>query len=109
MNLYHSSALTPAQQIVARNAIKRLNKINHIFGKARHKLDDLVEACGSEAKAFDKLNEAAQAALKNGRLNLKNGINTETVVTVNGVDVVLVGGRVINGRFVLGSASRSRL
>ena len=45
-------------------------------------------------------------ALKSGKLNLKNGINTQTRVNVNGVDVDLVGGRVVNGRFQIGSASR---
>ena len=45
-------------------------------------------------------------ALKSGKLNLKNGINTQTRVNVNGVDVYLVGGRVVNGRFQIGSASR---
>ena len=43
--------------------------------------------------------DAAQNALKGGKLNLKNGINTQTRVNVNGVDVDLVGGRVVNGRF----------
>lgn len=48
----------------------------------------------------------AQKAFKDGKLNFKNGINTQTRVNVNGVNVDLVGGRVMNGKFMIASASR---
>ncbi|WP_294053148.1 hypothetical protein, partial [Thiolapillus sp.] len=56
--------------------------------------------------AYRALDDAAQQALMSGKLNIKNGINTQTRVNVNGVEVDLVGGRVVNGRFQIGSASR---
>ena len=61
---------------------------------------------GNQEKAFRALDDVAQEAFRGGKLNLKNGINTQTRVNVNGVDVDLVGGRVVNGRFQIGSASR---
>jgi len=83
------------------------NKLNHIFGQAKHKLEPLLAKFGgNQEKAFRALENAAQKALKSGKLNLKNGINSQTRINVNGIDVDLVGGRVVNGRFNIGSASR---
>ena len=48
--------------------------------------------------------------MKDGKLNLnEEGINTETRVEVNGVEVDLVGGRVIDGKFNVANASRRNI
>lgn len=81
--------------------------MKHIFGQEKHKLDKLLDRFGGDQeKAYRALDAAAQKAFKDGKLNLKNGINTETRVNVNGVDVDLVGGRAVNDKFHIGSASR---
>jgi RHS repeat-associated protein len=82
-------------------------KSHHIFGQGKHKMDPLVDRFGSQEQAYLKLDAAAKQAYRNGDLNLgANGINTGTRISVGGVEVDLVGGRVIDGKFVLGSASR---
>ena len=83
------------------------NKLNHIFGQEKHRLGPLLDKFGgNQEKAFRALDDAAQQAFKGGKLNLKNGINTQTRVNIKGVEVDLVGGRIVNGRFQVGSASR---
>ncbi|WP_419633582.1 hypothetical protein, partial [Thiolapillus sp.] len=83
------------------------NKLNHVFGQEKHRLGQLLDKFGgNQEKAYRALDDAAQQALMSGKLNIKNGINTQTRVNVNGVEVDLVGGRVVNGRFQIGSASR---
>ena len=70
-------------------------------------MDPLVDRFGTQEQAYLELDAAAQQAYRNGDLNLNaNGINTETRISVGGVEVDLVGGRVVDGKFVLGSASR---
>ncbi|MBO9458093.1 hemagglutinin repeat-containing protein [Labrenzia sp. R5_0] len=82
-------------------------KSHHIFGQDKHKMDPLVDRFGTQEQAYLELDAAAQQAYRNGDLNLNaNGINTETRISVGGVEVDLVGGRVVDGKFVLGSASR---
>lgn len=62
------------------------NKLNHVFGQEKHKLGPLLDKfSGNQEKAFRALDDAAQQAFKGGKLNLKNGINTQTRVNVNGV------------------------
>lgn len=90
------------------------NKFNHVFGKAEHKLDPLVQASGSEARAYDAVQRAANQALKDGRLKPdSNGIlpggSAGEVLNVNGVNVQLVGGRVVEGEVRIGSFSRKLL
>jgi RHS repeat-associated protein len=91
------------------------SKISHLFDNPGHKLDALVDASGgSREKAFAGLQDAANQALAAGQLKPgPNGIlpggQAGAILTVNGVDVQLVGGRV-NGDVVdIGSASRRYL
>ncbi|MGE0102696.1 MAG: RHS repeat-associated core domain-containing protein [Blastocatellales bacterium] len=88
---------------------ERINpdRLNHLFGQEKHNLGALLAKFdGSQEKAFRALEQAAQKALKEGRLNLKNGVNTRSRITVQGVQVDLIGGKVINGKFKISSASR---
>jgi hypothetical protein len=88
------------------------NKLEHIFGNALHNLDDLVKASeGSQANAFTAVQDAANAALREGRLTVGlNGVlpggQAGAVLNINGVNVQLVGGRVVNGEVQIGSFSR---
>lgn len=88
------------------------NKLEHIFGNTSHNLDALVTASGgSQANAFNAVQDAANAALREGRLTVgPNGVlpggQAGAILNVNGVNVQLVGGRVINGEAQIGSFSR---
>lgn len=90
------------------------NKLHHLFDKPRHLLDDLVRACGGQEAAFLKIQEAANAALREGRLVMgpdgilarKTGVN---VIEVEGFQVQLIGGRVVNGKVEIGTISREGL
>jgi hypothetical protein len=88
------------------------NRLRHIFGNKSHDLDSLVAANGgSQEKALQALQLAANKALKEGRLTIgPNGIlpgaQSGTILEVSGIKVQLVGGRVIDGEVILGSASR---
>jgi hypothetical protein len=90
------------------------NKLNHIFGKPEHGLDDFVQASGGREQAFGRIQDAANAALQNGQLNVgPNGIlpsgNAGNIIDVGGVQIRLIGGRVINGIVQIASASRMGL
>jgi hypothetical protein len=51
------------------------NRLNHIFGKAEHALGSFVQASGGREQAFTRIQEAANAALREGRLTVgTNGI-----------------------------------
>lgn len=88
---------------------KELNKIAHVFGRAEKNLQDLVRASGgSELDALRAIQSAVNQALAEGRLIAgangvlsRNGLGA--VLEVNGVDVQLIGGRIINGVVELGS------
>ncbi len=81
------------------NAYPNANTLNHIFGQARHNLDQVVQHFGSEQAAFDALQSGAQAAADAGRISDV----FETVITVAGQDVT-VRGRVIDGMVRIGTA-----
>ena len=68
------------------------NKLNHIFGKAGHNLDNLVTQLGSRGAVFSGVQTATQAAVRSGGLS---GV-FETTVSVAGQNV-LVRGNVIDG------------
>ena len=91
---------------------KVASKIEHIFGNASHNLDALLDVSGgSRQAAFDALQTAANRALANGELKpSSNGVlpgsQSGAVLNVNGVDVQMVGGRVVDDTVELGSASR---
>ncbi|MFD2904395.1 DUF6443 domain-containing protein [Sphingobacterium anhuiense] len=95
---------------------KKLQKLHHIFNsKNGHALESLVEKFGSQEKAFEAVEAAANKALKEGKLNVfPNGIlpssNSGNIIKVGEMDVRLIGGRVINGNQIeISSFSRKGL
>ena len=77
------------------------NKLHHIFGQAKHNLDDVVTAAGSEEKAFLVLEDAIQAIIDSKKTT---GLFKETV-EVFGVEVTIQG-KVVNGIARIGTAYR---
>ena len=87
------------------------NRLNHIFGKAEHALDDLVTRFGSQDKAYAAVQRAADAALAEGKLIPgRNGVlpsgDAGIIIDVAGTPVRLIGGRVKDGAVQLSSFSR---
>jgi hypothetical protein len=77
-------------------------------------LDGLVRQYGSQANAYRAVQNAADQALKNGRLTPDaNGIlatgNAGNTINVGGTSVRLIGGRVEDGKVILSSFSRKGL
>ncbi|KGK10063.1 hypothetical protein [Vibrio navarrensis] len=91
------------------DAVKAINKIEpeklkHIFDQEKHKLGKFLDKFdGDQERAFRAIDDAAQEALVNGALDTSKKINR---VNVGGMEVDLVGGKVVDGRFRIGSASR---
>jgi hypothetical protein len=90
------------------------NRLNHIFGKAEHVLDGVVKQYGSQGKAFRAIQKAANKALKSGKLTTNSrGIlpkgDAGHIINVGGTKVRLIGGRVVNGKVEISSASRKGL
>jgi hypothetical protein len=90
------------------------NRLNHIFGKAEHALDDLVTKFGSQEKAYEAVQRAADAALAEGKLIPgRNGVlpsgDAGIIIDVAGTPVRLIGGRVKDGAVQLSSFSRKGL
>jgi RHS repeat-associated protein len=75
------------------------NKLNHIFGKPQHNLGGLVTEFGSEANAYQAMQQAAEAVVK------QKGITGvfEEVVQV-GTQQITVRGNVVNGVVKIGTA-----
>jgi RHS repeat-associated protein len=92
------AAGVPEDSALAR-ATANANKINHIFGKADHNLDPLVQVCKSKGKALKELTDAATRAFPGAA----EGVPAEYSVSVQGVDVT-VRGIIVNGQFRLGTA-----
>jgi len=90
------------------------NRFNHIFNKVEHSLEGLVRKFGSEEKAYSAVQKAANSALKQGKLTpntngiLPNG-NNGNIITVGGMPVRLIGGKVDNGKVIISSFSRKGL
>jgi RHS repeat-associated protein len=90
------------------------NRLNHIFGKAEHALDDFVRASGGREQAFTRIQEAASVALREGKLVpgpggiLPSG-NAGPIIDVGGTQIRLIGGRVVDGVVDIASASRRGL
>jgi hypothetical protein len=80
-------------------AAANANKIAHIFGQAKHKLDLLVKACGSEGKALQTLRELGAKNFPGA----VNGVSQEFSVTIHGISVT-IRGILVNGEFQLGTA-----
>jgi len=88
--------------MAAENAEKfagEANKLNHVFGNARHKLGPLVEQFGSREKAIDAIKGAAEGAVKAKDIT---GV-FETAVNVGGKEVT-VRGVVADGAVKIGTA-----
>jgi hypothetical protein len=90
------------------------NRLNHIFGKVEHALDDFVAASGGRDAAFNRIQDAANAALREGRLPVgPNGVlpsgDAGPIISVGGTQIRLIGGRVVDGVVQIGSASRRGL
>jgi RHS repeat-associated protein len=68
------------------------NKLRHIFGQSRHNLDALVKQFGSQEKAFNALQTAAETAVRSQGIK---GV-FETSVKV-GTETITVRGNVIEG------------
>ncbi len=92
-------------------AAKIINKATHIFGKAEHKMGSLLGKFDSAVDATKALEQAGQEAFEKGAMKVgEDGVvSGATRVQVNGVDVDLLGGRVVDGKFELGSASRREI
>jgi len=90
-NLIESGALNQPQQKLAKQLFTRLNRFNHIFNKAEHKLDKFVQSCGNTDKAFDRLDDAFTLAGKG-----KSDGLFKTVQNVKGFNITLEGS-VVNG------------
>ncbi len=98
----------------ARGGSATATKLNHIFGKAEHALEEFVKAQGGQQQAFQAIQNAANQALKEGKLVVgPNGIlprgNAGNIINVAGTQIRLIGGRVIDGVVQIGSASRKGL
>ena len=90
------------------------DKLHHIFDKAEHALDDFVTAQGGQEKAFHAIQDAANKALREGRLVPgPNGVlpkgNAGPIINVGGTDIRLIGGKVVDGVVKIGTASRKGL
>jgi RHS repeat-associated protein len=83
----------------ARRLAADANKLHHIFGKAEHKLGDVVAHFGSPEKAFEAIKSATDASVKADQLT---GI-FETAVQVGGANVT-VRGAVVDGVVKIGTA-----
>ncbi len=74
------------------------NKLNHIFGQARHHLEGLVQQLGSQQATFDAVEAAVQQEVTAGQI----GGVFETTVNIGGSTVTVVG-NVINGIVRIGT------
>jgi len=88
---------------------RELNQIAHVFPRAEKGLEGLVAASGgSELNALRAIQSAANQALAEGRIvaganGVLPGNGLGAVLEVNGVNVQLIGGRIMNGVVELGS------
>lgn len=92
----------------AASAANVANKVNHIFRDGKN-LQGLVRASGGSAEAaYGAVQNAANVALRSGLLRpgangVLPGAGAGAVLNVNGVNVQLIGGRVIDGVVQIGS------
>jgi len=92
-------SLSFAADKLAANSIVDPNKLRHIFGKAAHKLDEVVARFGSQEEAFNAIKNATEETLRGRNMT---GI-FETVVQVGG-QAVTVRGNIVNGVVRIGTA-----
>lgn len=92
----------------AASAANIANKINHIFREGKN-LEGLVQASGGSAEsAYTAVQQAANQALRDqlivpGANGILPGGGAGAILNVNGVNVQLIGGRIINDAVSLGS------
>lgn len=101
-----------SQKLAAEDTLK--NKIHHIFDKPSHNLEDLVAKFGSREAAYNAVQDAANQALKAGKLTPDiNGIlptgDLGNIIDAGGIKIRLIGGQVENGRVNISSFSRRGL
>jgi hypothetical protein len=82
---------------VGRTGASVANKLNHIFGKASHNLDGVVQASGGRQAAYEAMQNAAASATKG------TSGPFEVTVSVGGENVV-IRGTVSNGEVKIGTA-----
>lgn len=86
-----------------------MSDVKDLIAELVASLEKLVQASGGSAEnAYRAVHAAAQLALQEGRLvQYANGVlpgaGQGAILSVNGVDVQLIGGRVIDGVVYLGS------
>ena len=90
------------------------NKLHHIFDKEEHGLDEFVKSQGGQEQAFRSIQNAANQALREGRLvpgpnGLLPGGDAGPIIDVAGTKIRLIGGRVVNKIVQIASASRKGL
>jgi len=89
-------------------------RLHHMFDNPTHNLDSFVESHGSQEQAFRAIQNAANEAVKNGKLHgnasgiLPTG-NNGPIIDVGGTSVRLIGGRIYDGQVTISSASRRGL
>jgi hypothetical protein len=89
-------------------------RLDHIFGQSKHELDGFVQANGGQEQAFTRIQDAANAALREGRLTVgPNGVlptgNAGNIINVGGTQVRLIGGWIVDGTVRISSVSRRGL
>jgi RHS repeat-associated protein len=90
------------------------NRLIHTFGNPTHALEPLIAKFGSQQAAFNAVQNAANQALKAGKLVpdaqgiLPKG-DLGVVINVQGIAVRLIGGWVQNGQVIISSFSRWNL
>jgi len=108
-----SSQLNFGEAFVGKTIVST-NRLHHIFGDSEHLLENLVTKYGSEEKAFNAVQKAANQALKSGRLIFNaDGIlptgDMGNIIKVGDTEVRLIGGRIQDGKVIISSFSRKGL
>jgi hypothetical protein len=96
-------ALAAAEDVASASRRADPNKLNHIFGKASHNLDDFARGFNSQDDAFLAIQDATQAVFNAGDLATDTRGVFSKVVRVAGEELT-VEGRVIDGLVRIGTA-----
>lgn len=110
----HAAEKATTEESSSQEAAVDPNKLHHIFDKEEHALDDFVKSQGGQEQAFRAIQNAANQALRDGKLapgpsGLLPGGDAGPVIDVVGTKIRLIGGRVVNGIVQIASASRKGL
>jgi len=95
-----SAPTAPAEQSAAKvpGAVNP-NRLHHIFGKSQHNLGNLVSEFGSEVKAFEAMQKAAEVVVKQKGIK---GVFEEAVQV--GTQKITIRGNVVDGAVKIGTA-----